>query len=198
MRSKRLCLLAMFVSFCIADGAHAGDSDCFIRGDCDVDTTLAVTDMIFGINYILLDGDTPPCLDACDSDDSGALSIVDSLLVLAYLFNNGPPPEAPFPTAGLDPTTNDVLGCNTGLSCDGRMGKSQAVPGELLTQLTSGRGLPRPGTLPATFENRAATLVFQCRHDSTPDLSLPWANSFPISDLCLSTVRLGLLDFCPS
>ena len=50
------------------------------------------------------------CDDAGDVDDDASIRPNDAVLILAFLFQRGDPPAAPFPGCGIDPTT-DALGC---------------------------------------------------------------------------------------
>ena len=54
---------------------------------------------------------SPPCADAADADDDGAVALADVLTILNYLFLDGPPPRPPFPQRGPDPTSGDGLEC---------------------------------------------------------------------------------------
>ncbi|MBI4604383.1 MAG: PQQ-dependent sugar dehydrogenase [Planctomycetes bacterium] len=81
----------------------------FVRGDADASGALGLTDAI-GVLRQLFGGEGGPlrCLDAADADDSGRLEITDAIAVLAHLFLGGPPPPAPYPDCGLDPTGDDL------------------------------------------------------------------------------------------
>ena len=46
----------------------------------------------------------PQVLDSADANDDGEIDLGDAVYLLAYLFANGPPPPAPFPESGVDPT----------------------------------------------------------------------------------------------
>jgi hypothetical protein len=50
------------------------------------------------------------CFEAGDTNDDASLNLADAIFHLAFLFNGGPAPPAPFPGCGPDPTT-DLLGC---------------------------------------------------------------------------------------
>ena len=54
------------------------------------------------------------CQDALDSNDDGDLNAADATYLLDYLFRSGQKPKAPFPSAGTDPTA-DNLRCEKGL-----------------------------------------------------------------------------------
>jgi len=82
----------------------------FIRGDADGDRRLDVSDPI-GILLVLFAGHPSDCEDALDADDSGTVSISDTLRLLGHLFLDGPAPPMPYPAIGID-TTGDGLGCS--------------------------------------------------------------------------------------
>ena len=85
----------------------------FIRGTCggaagDIDISSA----IYGLNFLFLGGDAPPCLAACDSDANGIIVITDSIYLLNYLFLGGPPPVGWVDEDGdgtLDPFCEDAV-----------------------------------------------------------------------------------------
>lgn len=84
----------------------------FIRSDCNADSVIDIADGVYLINFLFGDGPAPVCDDACDSNDDSDLNVADSIYVWNYALLDGPAPLAPFPAAGLDPTTGDGLGCN--------------------------------------------------------------------------------------
>jgi hypothetical protein len=92
----------------------------FRRGDLNLNGKLDAVDAHLVLRYIF-DPFPPawpaafypswrPCMDAADADDDGRLSIADALHVLRAVFAGGPPPPAPFPHCGPDPTP-DSLDC---------------------------------------------------------------------------------------
>ncbi len=85
----------------------------FRRGAVRGEEPLDISDAIRLLGYLFLGDAEPPCLDAADADDSGALDITDAVRVLGYLFLGAAAPPAPGPTTcGRDPTPDD-LGCAT-------------------------------------------------------------------------------------
>ena len=92
------------------------DGILFIRGDTDQDGAITIADGIGILDY-LFNGFPVTCLDALDSNDSGNITITDAVNVLCALFCPGtPPPPAPFPDCGIDPT-DDFLGCGNYDGC---------------------------------------------------------------------------------
>lgn len=88
-----------------------------IRGDVTGDGEVHLDDPIFLAAYLMKRGDTPSCLNAGDANDDGRLNLADVILILNYLFSyTRPPPAAPFPDCGEDPTL-DALGCATYPAC---------------------------------------------------------------------------------
>jgi len=85
----------------------------FVRGDCNSDGGLVnIADGIAVLQYLFQGGAAPSCLDACDLDDNGEIGVGDAVGVFSYQFAGGAPPAAPFPDAGIDPTTGDGIGCD--------------------------------------------------------------------------------------
>ncbi|MBI4601803.1 MAG: PKD domain-containing protein [Planctomycetes bacterium] len=88
-----------------------------IRGDCNMDGALDISDAIHSLSGLFLSGGGFACDDACDSNDDGRLDISDPKYALNYLYLGGAAPPAPFPLAGLDPTP-DPLDCGETPSSD--------------------------------------------------------------------------------
>jgi len=88
------------------------DFNDFIRSDCNSDDTTDIADGVFLINFLFNSGPDPICNDACDANDDSGLDVTDAIYVWNYLLLDGPSPLAPFPAAGIDPTTGDGLGCD--------------------------------------------------------------------------------------
>ena len=86
----------------------------FIRGDFNLDGSVDVSDPIALLRHLYL-GMPGGCLDAGDVNNTETLDITDAIRLLAFLFQAGMAPEAPFPGAGVDPDGGDGLGCESGL-----------------------------------------------------------------------------------
>ncbi|HAK94195.1 MAG TPA: hypothetical protein DCM87_04130 [Planctomycetes bacterium] len=83
----------------------------FIRGDTNGDGVVNLADPQLILDF--LHGIRPIAapLDAADADDNGVINSNDARYLYTYLFGGGPPPPAPFPAAGLDPTPDALVGC---------------------------------------------------------------------------------------
>jgi len=89
------------------------DDGAFLRGDSNRDGAVDISDAITTLLYLFGGGGggEVPCLDALDTNDDGVTDISDASYGLDYLFRGGPAPPPPYPTAGTDPTP-DELGCS--------------------------------------------------------------------------------------
>lgn len=96
-------------------GSTLIESDDFLRSDCNVDGTFDIADPVLTLGY-LFEGSTTPCDDACDANDDGVVDVADAVFGLSTLFAEGPPPPAPYPDCGEDPS-DDPLRCATGPGC---------------------------------------------------------------------------------
>lgn len=84
----------------------------FVRGDLNRDLTVNLSDVVIMAEYLFRSGPKPFCLDAVDTNDDGELDISDPVYSLFFLFVPGsPPPPAPYPNQGHDPTFLDNLKC---------------------------------------------------------------------------------------
>ncbi len=97
--------------------APVGGRDCgtdeyfiiFVRADSNVDTNIDQGDPIHILQYLFVRGSPlPPCADAADINDDGALDIADGIYGLYFLWAGGAPPLPPFPCWGEDPTEDDL------------------------------------------------------------------------------------------
>jgi hypothetical protein len=82
----------------------------FIRGDANGDGAVSISDGVKVLRHLFA-AVTTDCQDALDTDDNEILDITDAIRILDYLFQNGPAPAAPFPSAGVDPA-GAGLGCS--------------------------------------------------------------------------------------
>ncbi len=86
----------------------------FVRGDTNASGGAPdLGDVINSLSYTFgIPGGISPCDDASDVNDDGLHpDLADAIYLLGYLFPPpGPPPPAPFPNCGIDPTP-DPLGC---------------------------------------------------------------------------------------
>ena len=86
----------------------------FIRGDCNTDAVIDLTDAVYLLNYNFTGGPAPACIAACDADGDGSVSgqVTDALYLLSFSFLGGAPPPAPFPVCGSFARPSDeALGC---------------------------------------------------------------------------------------
>jgi len=90
--------------------------DFFIRGDCNGDRWIDVSDAVCILRYLFaaLGRD---CLEALDADNSDTIELSDAMRVVMYLFQHGSPPAAPFPACGEDRDGDDALTCEVFAPC---------------------------------------------------------------------------------
>ena len=69
----------------------------FRRGDANSDGILDISDGVFILQWLFVDGGAPGCLDAADTNDDGEHDLSDAVFALDYLFRGGPAPPAPGP-----------------------------------------------------------------------------------------------------
>ena len=108
MRILKLTALVGVALLALAMPATA-QSD-FVRGDCNVDGNIDVSDPIFYLTVLFSAGGPVLCEDSCDANDDGGNDIGDAIYVLGFLFGGSSPPAAPNPSCGADPTA-DALTC---------------------------------------------------------------------------------------
>ncbi len=81
----------------------------FVRGDANLDDRHDVADAVTLLGVLTSEVDPPTCLDILDINDDGAIEISDAIYLLSFLFQEGPAIPAPYSTADLDPTPDDLL-----------------------------------------------------------------------------------------
>lgn len=75
----------------------------FMRGDGNQDLTVDISDVIYILTYLFIDGPAI-CLNALDANDKAGVDLSDAIYLLTFLFNNGNPPPSPYPVSGPDRT----------------------------------------------------------------------------------------------
>jgi len=83
----------------------------FLRGDFDNSQGLLITDAVQMLAYLFSGGAPPSCPDAADANDSGSIEITDPIYLLGFLFGSTNAPPYPWPTVGLDPTSDPLGDC---------------------------------------------------------------------------------------
>jgi len=69
----------------------------FLRGDCDGNDNLDLTDAIFTLNRLFKGGEDSACLVGCDSNSDNRYDLADAVFTLNHLFLGGPQPEGGYP-----------------------------------------------------------------------------------------------------
>jgi hypothetical protein len=64
----------------------------FIRGDANGDGVISVSDIVYLINYLFINGPAPVPLEAGDANCDGVVSVSDVVYLINYLFAGGPAP----------------------------------------------------------------------------------------------------------
>ncbi len=90
------------ISFDKQPAAQGPDGN-FVRGDCNSDGTVSISDPIFSLKSLLAGGDAPGCDEACNANHDDAHNVADIVFLLDYLFRRGAAPAAPFPRCGPAP-----------------------------------------------------------------------------------------------
>ncbi|MEM7262420.1 MAG: alpha-amylase family glycosyl hydrolase, partial [Planctomycetota bacterium] len=76
----------------------------FLRGDCNGDGSMDLSDPVDGLAQLFLGGGPPDCESACDANADGNRDISDAVYSLSYLFLGGAPPPRPWPDCDVDPS----------------------------------------------------------------------------------------------
>ncbi len=91
----------------------------FMRGDSNNDSQVNISDPIYTLNYLFLNGKKPDCLDAADSNDDGQIDVSDPIANLLHSFGglNIPSPNADSNgnkdrITGIDTTEDELTNCS--------------------------------------------------------------------------------------
>ena len=88
----------------------------FVRGDANSDGEVTLSDPLMIVGCTFLGSKCPTCMSAADADDNGEVGLNDAIYILNFLFRGRQTPTSPFPTCGVDPTS-DALDCASHPSC---------------------------------------------------------------------------------
>lgn len=90
----------------------------FLRGDCNDDRTVDISDAVCILNWLFAGEATPGCVAATNTNGDDDANLTDATYLLNYLFAGGPGPAQPFPDCGTsDLETDRELGCETPPKC---------------------------------------------------------------------------------
>ena len=95
----------------------------FHRGDPDGTGMADISDALFVLSFLFLEGSAPACLESADVNNDGGIDIADCIRILFWLFTGGPEPGAPGPVSlpcGSDPDppgSPGDLGCSSYPPC---------------------------------------------------------------------------------
>lgn len=91
------------------------DGSYFVRGDANQDGIVDLADAIHVLGTIILGIYSIECDEAADANGDDSISVADPIYVLAYRFQGGPPPAAPFPECGIG--GDGLLDCVSAPGC---------------------------------------------------------------------------------
>ena len=83
----------------------------FLRGDCNSDSTVDISDGLFLLKHLFTGGNEPGCLQACDFSGENEVSLTGTINLMGHLFLGGPSLPAPFPQCG-EADLSSELSCN--------------------------------------------------------------------------------------
>ena len=94
------------------DECEAPSESRFLRGECNDDGSVDVSDASCILNWQFLGGPAPGCIAAVNTNGDRGIDIADAIYLLGSLFLGGPPPVQPFPACGPGALPLDAqLGC---------------------------------------------------------------------------------------
>jgi hypothetical protein len=82
----------------------------FVRGDCDGNGDINISDAVCSLSWLFQGGAEPECAAAANADGAEAVNVADAIYLLSHLFRGGSAPPAPFPECGPG-GADEVVGC---------------------------------------------------------------------------------------
>jgi hypothetical protein len=111
-RYPSLAPLGSGAVYVILGGGGASSEPRFLRGDCDADGRVGITDAVCALDWLFRGGSPPGCIAVANSDGTGEVGITDPIYLLTHLFLGGTAPPAPYPECGTSAIESDrALGC---------------------------------------------------------------------------------------
>jgi hypothetical protein len=101
----------MLYAFALAATLALPPVEEFVRGDANKDGQLNTADATAIWDHVF-NGIWLTCEDAGDADNNGLIRQADGFYVLAFVYQGGPAPPAPFPDCGED-DGSDSLNCDS-------------------------------------------------------------------------------------
>ena len=90
----------------------------FLRGDCNDDGTVDLSDPVCALNWLFGGAATPACIAALNTNGDDDVNIADPVSLLNYLFAGGLAPAVPFPDCGPGMLPADQeIGCANPPDC---------------------------------------------------------------------------------
>jgi hypothetical protein len=83
----------------------------FLRGDCNGDHGIDISDPIGALEFLFRGNEGPPCFAACDGNADGTFDVSDAIFLLLHLYGGGMPIKPPFP--GCDQAAPQLCGAAT-------------------------------------------------------------------------------------
>jgi len=89
-----------------------GPLPAFVRGACNQDGVVDISDAVCMLSWLFTDGAAPGCIAAVNTNGDGAVDLSDAVWLLAYLFVGGPAPFEPHLACAPGSLPSDgELGC---------------------------------------------------------------------------------------
>lgn len=89
-------VLALMLAILAIPSGAPGAEVTYRRGDCNLDGSFDVGDVITLVTHLFSSGPTPDCRASCDFNGDESLDVGDAIYAAAYLFGSGSPPPEPF------------------------------------------------------------------------------------------------------
>ncbi len=99
-------------------GGGALSGTLFLRGDCNADGGVDISDATCALNWLFAGAPEPGCIAALNTNGDEDVNIADPVFLLNFLFAGGPRLSAPFPDCGPGTLPADTtLGCANPSNC---------------------------------------------------------------------------------
>ena len=86
----------------------------FVRGECNGDGTLDLSDIVCSLGWQFHGSYSPGCIAGLNANGDTQVNVADPIYLINFLFRAGPPPGQPYPACGAASSALDLeFGCAT-------------------------------------------------------------------------------------
>ncbi|MGH2628387.1 MAG: dockerin type I repeat-containing protein, partial [Anaerolineales bacterium] len=154
LRSARVGIVTLAAWLTLLGAGPPAHGQCvFTRGDVNGTGVVDLNDAVDILAFIFLGETVPLCPEVADVNDNGIVELSDYTYMARWILDAGPPPPAPYPDKGVDPTPGTTVPAEPDPRFTFKIGESIGF--------ASNTGLKIPLFLSSEVELLAFQMVFE-------------------------------------